>query len=230
MRKKLIIYVAVGIVVLLILGGGLFALTMRGDDEVGGEEYPLISSYPEDTINFATSEEVMIGDGQTVYFPISPNGSQIMIMTEATATISWEDDEIPPSWRLTYENKPDTMTLGAHAESMQGNESHTQSVESTRGTANIMLNMKNAYGVVKGSGESNWTFDEQGVSQIPGNASFYVNVSCTAGHIESNRPALLYYSDPGDGVILTITIKYRMVPENVYNYWKQTSESLGGMI
>ena len=90
--------------------------------------------------------------------------------------------------------------------------------------------MKSDFGVVKGGGSDNWTLSTDASEQPPANSSFYISVFCEPGHIESSRPALLRYTDTGDEITINVSMKYRSVPEDVYNYWKEKSQSLGGMV
>ena len=127
--KKLIIYISAVVLVLLLIGGGLYALTMTGGEEVESNEYPTISSYMEDTIDLDSGGEVAIEGDRTKYFPITPNGTDMIIISELRVSITWSDDEVPPAWRMTYSNEPDTMTVTACVNSFRGNETHCQNVK-----------------------------------------------------------------------------------------------------
>ncbi|MGA1822761.1 MAG: hypothetical protein ACMUIG_09555 [Thermoplasmatota archaeon] len=228
MEKKFLIIIIVGVVLAVLAGGGILVFAMSGGEGGSGPEIPGISSFPEQRISFSIPDEgLMINDGSTVYFPIVPNGTDVILLSNVQAGITWSDDEVPPAWRVTYQNEPDTMTMRVVVMSESGEENDTLEMESTSetGAVNIMFNMAQKNGVVKGEGGANWSFPEAGETSLSGNATFYISVSCEAGMIRSTRPALLLYTDRGDEIGMDVEITYRQVPLEIYEYWQKESEA-----
>ncbi len=173
----------------------------------------------------------MVADGGTVYWPIfgPSNSTSVILVTGIQVHITWSDDEQPPAFRPTYQNMPDTMNLGVSAipflssfdeseNSTDPNSTLTQYSSSDAGNARIDLNMGSDPTLLKEGNNENISFDPLGASE-PGNTGLYISVECTAGHLESSRPALLRYTDRGDEVSLTISITIKRVPVETFEIW-----------
>lgn len=227
MEKRFLIWIIVGVVVVLLAGGGIMAFALSGGEKESAQDIPGIETYPEEKIEFLIPDPgVMINDGATVFFPITPHGTGVALISNVNAGIGWSDDEVPPSWRLTYSNEPDTMSMSIVilSDSGEANDTLEMDGESDTGNVNLIFSMAQQNGVVKGDGGANWTFSDTGSSELTGNASFYIAVSCTTGPITSSRPALLMYNDFGDEITMTVTITYKQIPLEVYEYWQKETE------
>jgi hypothetical protein len=214
--------------VVILAGGAIAVFALSGGEEVSAPGVPEISSFPDQRTGFTIPDEtVEITDGSTMYFPIIPNGTDVVLISQVKAGIRWSDDEQPPAWRLTYQNEPDTMFMEVVVLSDSGEANDTLNMNSTSetGSINIMFNMANNNGIVKGDGGANWTFPETGDTSLGANATFYIAVSCAAGDIRATRPAALLYNDPGDRIGMTVEITYKQVPLEIYEYWQREAEA-----
>jgi hypothetical protein len=225
----LVVAILLGTVVIFMMGGGEPSFT---------EDLPTMDEAPTETFNFDPTEEVMVEDEGTVYWPISGpvNSTDVVLVTGIQVRIAWSDDENPPASRPLYQNMPDTMTLDVVAapylSSVKGDGNDTanstvvKSSRSDTGSTRVDLDMKSNPILLDSGSNENLSFDPAGSSE-PGNSGLYVAVSCIAGHIEASRPAMLRYTDRGDEVSLTISVTVRIVPTEVFEQWvaEQTQES-----
>jgi len=224
MEKRFLIIIIVGVVVVLAVSGGILAFALSGGDEKTAPDVPGMETFMEETMILTIPDDgAMIDDGSTMYFPITPNGTDVVMISNVNAGIGWSDDEVPPSWRLTYQNEPDTMEMSIVmlSESGEANDTQIATGSSDTGTVNLIFNMAQNNGIVRGNGGANWSIPETGDPEVTGNATFYISVGCTAGPIRSTRPAMLMYNDFGDEIGMTVTISYKQIPLEVYEYWQK---------
>ena len=231
MERKMMFIIIGAVIAILVIGTGSFLALSGGEEEEKKVEYQRLDQYSEEMLSFSTEAAVTVGDGNTVYFPIEGigNGTEVVLLTEVVALATWSDDEVPPAWRVTYQNEPDTMTLSIFgvpmnvAEGNQTDDNNTAAPAtvaiSQTGTVRAMRQMTQNPVVLGGTGE-NITIDMAGGGDDGGTGA-YVSVHCQAGAIKSSRPALLLYNDFGDEINLNIQMKFRIVPLDVYNYWME---------
>lgn len=229
MERKMMFIIIGAVIAILVIGTGSFLALSGGEEEEKKVEYQRLDQYAEEMLSFSTDAAVTVLDGETVYFPIEGigNGTEVVLLTEVVALATWADDEVPPAWRVTYQNEPDIMTLSIFgipmnvAEGNQTGDNNTAAPAtvaiSHTGTVRAMRQMTQNPVVLGGTGE-NITIDMAGSGEEGGTGA-YVSVHCQAGPIRSSRPALLMYNDFGDDINLNIQIKFRLVPLEVYNYW-----------
>ena len=224
-----VVFILLSVVVIFMMGGGEsgVARTMITMDEI-----------VEETVNMEPTEEVMVPDEGTVFWPIygPVNSSEVIMLTGIQVIVSWSDDEPPPASRPFYENTPDQMTLEVVAMpflstlEQSGNESANNTFLATSrsdtGSTRIDMDLKSMPVVLAEGTSDNLTMDPAGSSE-PGNTGLFISVSCLAGHIEANRLAALRYTDRGDEVTLTVTLSYKRVPQDVFDAWvaEQTRET-----
>jgi len=217
MDRKIIF--AIAAVALVLLVSGIAVLALSGDDKAKKEEIPRLDTYPELKMDLV-SDSVMVGDAQTIYFPVSGgNGSEVMLVYSVTANIRWSDDEQPPIFRPTYNNEPDLFQASVYMPASDGNGTANTTASSDSGNLNLILKPIGKPGAVKGSGQANWSFPAQGVQQPGANETFFVSVECSAGDIRSSGTRLLLYNDPGDEIVLTLSLVYKIVPLYVYEHY-----------
>ncbi len=229
MERKMMFIIIGAVIAILVIGTGSFLALSGGEEEERTVKYLRLDQYMEEMLSFSTDAPVTVGDEETIYFPIEGigNGTEVVLLTEVVAMAQWQDDEVPPAWRVTYQNEPDTMTLSIFgipmnvAEGNQSDDNNTAAPAtvaiSHTGTVRAMRQMTQNPVVLGGAGE-NITIDMAG-GEDDGGTGAYVSVHCQAGMIESSRPAVLLYTDHGDEINLNIQIKFRLVPLEVYNYW-----------
>jgi len=220
-RKVLII---IGAVVLVILCSTIAVFALSGGDKKKEAEFAPLSSFPDLTEDLIATQ-VMVNEGSDVYFPISANGTGVMLIYSIKATISWTDDEQPPAWRIAFQNEPDTFT-GTIMTSVAGADTGpngTANVTSTSSSGSLSLSLTPpipGYSNVGG----NWTFPASGTTTIGSNESAYLMVSVVPGDIKASSPRLLMNNDFGDSIDLRMTIRYKLVPMEIYeHYFLQTS-------
>ncbi len=234
----------------LMIGGAavssLFLITLVIVALVGGKEEapsmkaPGLEEYGETTTTFVC-EGRMVGDGETVYWNIGRpgNSTDLILVTGVQVLIAWSDDEAPPVSRPLYSNTPDTFILSAigipllwrndpaGGNNTNGTEEKVVRVSSTSqmGTTRVSLDIMNNPILLEREGNETgdeWQWDPEGASQ-PGRTGLYINVTCIAGHIESNRPALLRYNDPGDEISMSIALSYKAVPKEIVDSWLENN-------
>jgi hypothetical protein len=227
------------VLILAILSGTLLIFMMGGGEPSFSKELPTMDEAPTETLNFNPTEEIMIEDGGTTYWPISgpSNSTDVILVTGIQVRIAWSDDENPPASRPLYRNMPDTMTVDVVAtpylQSIQteGNDSAnstvTTSANSDTGSIGVDLSLLSNPILLEAGTDENVSFDPAGTSES-GNTGLYIAVSCMAGHIEASRPAMLRYTDRGDEITISVLITIKIVPTEVFEHWvaEQTSESL----
>jgi hypothetical protein len=229
MKIKTISIIGV-ILVVAILSGTLVVFMMGGGEPSFSQELPSMDEAPTETYNFDPTDEIMIEDGNTMYWPVSgpSNSTDVILVTGIQVRVVWSDDENPPATRPMYQNMPDTMTLDVVAKpflsSIRTDENNTEdsnatkSSESDAGSTRADLDMKSNPILLEAGTDENVSFDPSGSSD-PGNTGLFVAVTCTAGHIEATRPAMLRYTDRGDEVSLTVSITVKTVPTEVFELW-----------
>jgi len=231
MRAKTAIFTAIGTVVLLLSAIAALLLLSGGDSgTVAEDEIPRIDQFEEKIHSYSTESEVMVGDGQTLYWPIfaPSNSSGVIVVTGVRGTLTWSDDENPPAYRPSYQNMPDTfrftavgvpMTNTENMDNSTGNTSFVQqSSTSNSGSTGLSLVMTSNPAPLKAGPSDNWTIPPEGISE-PGDSGLFLSVECTAGDIRSSRPAMLYYNDQGDEVSMRLQIMYRVVPQEIFDHW-----------
>ncbi len=230
----------------LMIGGAavssLFLITLVIVALVGGKEeapsmkLPGLEEYGETTTPFVCDGR-MINDGETVYWDIGRpgNSTDLILVTGVQVLIAWSDDETPPATRPLYSNTPDTFILSAIGvpllwkdDSADGNNTNVTeekviriSSTSQMGTTRVSLDIMNNPILLERDGNETsdeWLWNPEGSSQ-PGRTGFYINVTCIAGHIESSRPALLRYNDPGDEISMSVALSYKAVPKEIVDSW-----------
>ena len=234
-RKMMFIIIGAGIAV-LVIGTGSFLALSGGEEEEKTVEYQRLDQYSEEMLSFSSDAPVRIENEETLYFPIEGigNGTDVILLTEVVALVTWADDEVPPAWRVTYQNQPDTMTLSIYGIPMNvasGNQTDDNNTaapstvaQSETGTVRAMRQMTQNPVVLTGPGE-NISVEMAGGTEEGGTGA-YVSVKCDTGAIESSRPAVLLYNDNGDEINLNIQIKFRRVPLEIYNYWMELEAEL----
>jgi hypothetical protein len=240
-KKFMIVGGLIGIVILVSM---ISVAILSGKGEPPEEKYPGLEEYVETQEEF-DAVNVMIGDEQTVYWDIGrpSNGTDVILVTGVQILITWTDDENPPALRPFYTNTPDTFILSVQGvpllkrgDSSDGNQtnstgdvirsSSTSNMGSTRVNLDILNNPILLSNTDNSSGNATaWQWDPAGSSEH-GNTGLFINITCVAGHIESSRPALLRYNDPGDQVTMNVKVFFKSIPEEVLNSWlEQNSRS-----
>lgn len=218
MNRKLIIMIAIAAAVVIVAGG--LALALSGKGEKKDADIPRIDTFPDQSYTLETDGPVMVNDGQTLFWPIANNGSGVMLVYSVSAFITWSDDEEPPVWRVTYVNEPDIFTAIIDLNSSVVNVNSSTTATSSTGTLTVTMNMQANPGVVLGNGQPNWTFPASGQTDLGQNDSLYLSIGCVAGHIRSTMPGhIIMYTDRGDEVEILLTIKYKIIPQEVFEYW-----------
>lgn len=224
----------------IILTAMITVAIVGGKNEAPDTKVPGLEEYGEEIVDF-TSENVMVGDGETVFWNVGRpvNSTDIILVTGVQVLISWSDDEQPPLFRPLYSNTPDVFTLSvegvpaiSRGSSSSGNNttstggvirsSSASEMGSTRVNLNIMDNpiILGTFGNQSNSTDGGWYWEPSGSSE-PADTGLFINVSCTAGDIKSSRPALLMYNDPGDQIDMAVTISFKTVPQEVLDHWLQ---------
>lgn len=218
-RKIIIVIAAVGI---LIVCSTIAVIAFSGGEKKKTVSMPLLSSFPEETVDLSVTQ-VMVNDGSDLYFPIGAPGSNVTLVQSVRVTLSWSDDEQPPAWRLTYSNEPDTFTatvlmVTAGAEG-GANGTMNMTASSSTGTLSLDLTPSGDPGYAMGNQAANWTIPLSGTGGLNANDTVYVKVGVVAGDIRGQGPHLLMYNDFGDEIDMTVTVRYRSVPLDVYEYY-----------
>ena len=229
MERKMMFIIIGAVIAVLIIGTGSFFAFTGGEEEKPKVEYERLDQYAEEMLTFSTDAPLDIADEETLYFPIEGigNGTDVVLLTEVVALVTWSDDEVPPAWRVTYQNEPDIMTLTIFgipmnvAEGNQTGDNNTAApstvAQSHTGTARAMRQMTQNPVLLTGPGE-NISVDMSG-GPDEGDTGAYVSVSCVTGPIRSSGTRLLMYNDLGDEINVNIQIKFRRVPTEVFDYW-----------
>jgi len=217
MDKRIII--GIGAVAAAILVVAVAVMVMGGGNESNAAEVPRLDTFNDMTLELSTEGPVMVNDMSTVYFPIQGNGSDVMLIYSAKARVTWSDDEQPPAWRVTYSNEPDNFVVKIMMDDARGNGTFNTTADSSTGSLLVDLTPLGGVGIVKGTGSENMTQSLVGMADPGGNGTFHVAVSCVAGDIRGQGPHLLLYTDRGDEIDLTVTVRYKMVPYDIYEYW-----------
>ena len=229
MERKMMFIIIGAVIAILVIGTGSFLAFSGVEEEESSVEYERLDQFAEEMLSFSTDAPVTVLDEETIYFPIEGigNGTEIVLLTEVVALVTWSDDEVPPAWRVTYQNEPDTMTLTIFgipmnvAEGNQTDDNNTAApatvATSHTGTARAMRQMTQNPVVLTGPGE-NISVNMAG-GPDKGDTGAYVSVSCVAGPIRSSGTRFLMYNDNGDDININIQIKFRLIPLEVYNYW-----------
>jgi hypothetical protein len=234
----------------VMIGGGavslLFLITVIVVAFVGGKEeapsidIPGLEEYGEE-VEDLLAENVMINDQETVYWDIGRpgNSTDIILVTGVQVLIAWSDDERAPSTRPFYMNTPDTFILSVvgvpvlnRGDAPDGNTTNATEDDSIRmsstsqmGTTRVTLDILNNPILLESEGNETGTefeWDPAGKTE-PGRTGLFINVTCIAGHIESTRPALLRYNDPGDEITMSISLSYKAVPQEVFDFWLKSN-------
>lgn len=210
--------IAIAAAVVIVAGG--LALALSGKGEKGGPEIPRIDTFPDQSYTLETDGPVMVNDGQTMFWPIANNGSEVMLVYSVSVFVTWSDDEEPPAWRVTYVNEPDTFDAFIDLNSSAVNVSARTQATSSTGSLTTTMNLQANPGVVLGNGQPNWTFPASGQADPGQNDTLYLSIRCTAGHIRSTMPGhVIMYTDRGDEIEVQLTIKYKLIPQDVFEYW-----------
>ena len=218
MNRQLMIVIAIAAAVLVVAGALALALSGKGENK--GAEIPRIDTFPDQSYTLETDGPVMVNDGQTMFWPIANNGSEVMLVYSVSVFVTWSDDEEPPAWRVTYVNEPDTFNAFIELNSSPVNVTSSAQATSSTGTLTVTMNMQANPGVVFGNGQPNWTFPASGQTELGQNESLYLSLGCVAGDIKSTMPGhVIMYTDRGDEVEITLTIKYKLIPQDVFEYW-----------
>ena len=238
-RDKKKIMIMAGAISIIFLITVLSINVFRGKSEIDEEKTPGLEEFGEDYFDLRV-DNVMVEDEQTLYWDIafSSNSTDIIVITGVQILMIWSDDESPPAFRPTYDNTPDTFILsiegipllGAGNGGADDNSTNVTTTDTVRtsstsnmGSTRVTLDAMNNPILMKttGNGSSNSTVTEwkQEGSTEPGNTGLFINVTCIAGDIVSNRPALLMYNDLGDEVTMTIKVFYKSIPQNVLDNW-----------
>ncbi len=235
-KKIMIIGGAVSLVLLITMAS---VAIFSGKSELEEEKIPGLEEFGEDFFDLSVVN-VMVEDEQTLYWDISvpSNSTDIIVITGVQILMTWSDDENPPAFRPTYANTPDTFILSVEGIPLLGNGGGGEGDNSTNvtttgviriasisnmGNTRVNLDALNNPILLKttGNGSSNTTAQsewEEGASE-PGDTGLFINVTCIAGDIVSNRPALLMYTDNGDEVTMTIKVFYKSIPQEVLDNW-----------
>lgn len=210
--------IIIGAVVLLLLCSTIAVIALSGGEKKKEEKVPSLSSFPDLNMDL-TASQVMVNENSDIYFPISANGTGVMLIYSVKGTISWVDDEPPPVYRPTYQNEPDTFTatIVTPVAGAGSGPNSTEDKTSTSSSGSLSVDLTPIVpGFTMVSG--NWTFPPSGTSSPGGNESAYMVVSVVAGDIKASGPRLLLYNDFGDQIDLRLTIRYKLVPLEVYEY------------
>ena len=236
MERKMMFIIIGAVIGILVVGTGSFLAFSGGEEGEKTVEYERLDQYNEEMLSFTTDTPITVGDGDTIFFPIEGigNGTDIILLTEVVAMATWSDDEVPPAWRVTYQNEPDTMTLSIFGIPMNVAEGNTSDdnntaapatvAQSQTGTAKASRQMTQNPVVLTGPGENISVNMAGGPDE--GDTGAYVSVSCVAGPIRSSGTRALMYNDNGDDINLNIQIKFRRVPLEVFNYWAEMDAEL----
>jgi hypothetical protein len=240
-RDKKRIMIASGAASLLFLTTIVVVAIVGGKDDSPTIDLPGLEEYGEETIPLQ-AENIMVEDGQTMYWDIGRpgNSTDIILVTGIQVLIAWSDDEMAPATRPLYTNTPDTFILSAigvpllsRDNTTAGNNTNQTTEDVVRisstsqmGTTRVALNILNNPILLSRSGNdtgTEWEWDPAGAAE-PGNTGLFINITCIAGHIESSRPALLRYTDPGDEVTISISLSFKSVPDEVVQYWLKNNK------
>lgn len=236
--KKLIIIIG-SIVSVIFLVTTLTIAIVGGKEEAPEPQIPGIEEYAEESVEFGF-ENRMIEDEQTVYWNIGApsNSTEAIVVTGIQILIAWSDDEPTPIGRFMYENQPDEFYLTVEGipvlqgttsttENMTNNRTVRVSSNSNMGSTRVNFNiLDNPIHL----GSQNMTVDNKtglewdpAGTESPGNTGLYINVTCIAGDIEANRPALLRYTDQGDQITMSIFLNFKRIPYDILENWIEKS-------
>jgi hypothetical protein len=218
-RKIFIVIAAVGV---LIICSTIAVFAFSGGEKKKAPTMPLLTSFPDETVDLSVSQ-VMIDEGSDMYFPIGSPGANVTLVYSVRVTLTWSDDEQPPAWRVTYANEPDTFTattlmMAAGAEG-GANGTMNMTSSSSSGTLSLDLTPSGDPGYIMGKGGAEWTIPLAGTGGINANDTVYVKVGVAAGDIRGQGPHLLMYNDFGDEIDMTVTVRYKSIPLDVYDYY-----------
>jgi hypothetical protein len=234
--KGKVIGIIGGVAVSLILLVTVVVFAMGNDGPTFKKEIPTMEEIPEETIHLDPTPEVMVGDQNTVYWPIlgPSNSTEIILVTGVQVHLTWSDDESAPALRPMYQNMPDTMTLQAVAVPLIGSGGDNSSAEngtltmtgrSDTGSTRIDMDLASTPVMLEEGTDTNISFNPDGAGD-PGNSGLYLSVSCEAGDLEASRPALLLYNDMGDEVTLTISVTIKRIPAVTFEQWYETQNGV----
>lgn len=220
MNRKLIIIIAAAAVLILCSGIAVFALS--GKDEKKRTEMPLLSSFPDESVDLTVSQAEIL-EGSDYYFPLGSSGTNVTLLYSIRLSITWTDDEQAPVYRPMYSNEPDTFTatilwIRAGAGTDPNGTANTTSSSSV---GNLALDLSSGEpGFLMGTGGMNLSIPSTGTSDVDSNCTAYIKVSVVPGDIRrSGMPAALLYNDRGDQIDMRVNVRYKIVPLDVYEHY-----------